>query len=311
MDYLRKANINLLFNEVNTGLPPDARNILCMTAWGLGDMTVTAAYIHAIAEKYPKAALTVLTHYAHCGQELYSIVPCVDRTIDVGISKYGPSELLRFMTRKFRPLLSYLQEQNFDLVVSFFPNMIRRLLMAGLNSPYKICGKFLKSYPRVTTFGLLGFQDDLENRELTFSLPEPRSDLVFNKSTPLVGIHPFAGAKAREWRDFHHLRNRLVENGISVVVVGEKAGVDDSLVNKLSITDLFNVIRQCDVFVTTDSGPMHIAFSLGIPTVALFPVTDPNWVVSPADQERHTIIHKPEITVDEVCSAVKKLLAAY
>jgi heptosyltransferase-2 len=41
-----------------------------------------------------------------------------------------------------------------------------------------------------------------------------------------------------------------------------------------SIADFVEMAAACDAFLTNDSGPMHIASALGIPTVAIFGATD-------------------------------------
>jgi lipopolysaccharide heptosyltransferase II len=44
---------------------------------------------------------------------------------------------------------------------------------------------------------------------------------------------------------------------------------------KLSLWELPAALDACDVFITNDSGPMHIAVARGVPTVALFCATTP------------------------------------
>ena len=48
-----------------------------------------------------------------------------------------------------------------------------------------------------------------------------------------------------------------------------------NLVGKTSILQLGALLERCDVCLTCDSGPMHIAAAVGTPTVALFGPTDP------------------------------------
>jgi heptosyltransferase-2 len=48
-----------------------------------------------------------------------------------------------------------------------------------------------------------------------------------------------------------------------------------NLAATLSLTELPAALAACDVFVSNDSGPMHIAVALGVPTVALFCATTP------------------------------------
>jgi heptosyltransferase-2 len=45
---------------------------------------------------------------------------------------------------------------------------------------------------------------------------------------------------------------------------------------KFSLRDLPQALTACDIFITNDSGPMHMAVALQVPTVALFCATTPN-----------------------------------
>ena len=64
-----------------------------------------------------------------------------------------------------------------------------------------------------------------------------------------------------------------------------------NLVGKTSILQLGALLERCEMCLTCDSGPMHIAAAVGTPTVALFGPTDP-------ERHRpygmgHTVIEKP------------------
>jgi heptosyltransferase-2 len=48
-----------------------------------------------------------------------------------------------------------------------------------------------------------------------------------------------------------------------------------NLAGTLSLAELPAALGACDIFVSNDSGPMHIAVALGVPTVALFCATTP------------------------------------
>jgi len=55
--------------------------------------------------------------------------------------------------------------------------------------------------------------------------------------------------------------------------------LDDSikainLIGKTSLQQLFSAIKQCKLFLTNDSGPMHIAAAFDIPLVAVFGSTN-------------------------------------
>lgn len=73
------------------------------------------------------------------------------------------------------------------------------------------------------------------------------------------------------------------ETVLSTVYFGDRAGASlvqeicqgmpDRVINlagKTNIRELMALIQACDIFLTNDSGPMHIASALGTPLLALF-----------------------------------------
>ena len=101
-----------------------------------------------------------------------------------------------------------------------------------------------------------------------------------------VGLFPGAGWKLREWMPerFAAIGDRLVQHFDADVLIfgGQK---ESELVRtvanlmhtpaipfagNLQIRQLAACIEQCDLFVTNDTGPMHIAAAVGTPTVSLF-----------------------------------------
>ena len=48
-----------------------------------------------------------------------------------------------------------------------------------------------------------------------------------------------------------------------------------NLCGRTDLRELISIISRCSIFITNDSGPMHIAASLDVPTAAIFGSTDP------------------------------------
>ena len=88
---------------------------------------------------------------------------------------------------------------------------------------------------------------------------------------------------------------RIVLTGSSAEqALGEDLSVSLPVINligKTSILQLGALLERCEVCLTCDSGPMHIAAAVGTPTVALFGPTDP--VRHKPYGTGHTIIEKP------------------
>jgi heptosyltransferase II len=114
-----------------------------------------------------------------------------------------------------------------------------------------------------------------------------------SKSFPIVGINPGASyGEAKRWypKEFADVANDLSKQYDIIIFggLGEKDIADDiekylisygvnnykNLVGKTSITELITQISNLDLFITGDSGPMHIAAAFQVPTVTTFGPTN-------------------------------------
>ena len=165
------------------------------------------------------------------------------------------------------------------------------------------------------------------------------------KGRPLVGINPGATyGEAKQWfpdRFIETARRLAKKRGASFAVVGGPAERElgdrvaaeigpaaVSLAGRTSLPQLAAVIRRCSLFLTNDTGPMHVAAAVGVPIVAIFGPTD--WVATPPYGDAHSIVRKPIecspclkrvcplghhncmkwVTVDDVVEACERRLGA-
>ncbi len=173
-------------------------------------------------------------------------------------------------------------------------------------------------------------------RRLVSLLPE--------SSRPLVGVHP-GGMPSRRWRleRFAGVTRRLHEKtGCSVVITGGKGERDlarhletmlegipvRSLAGVLDLPMLVALMERLALFITNDTGPMHVAAAAGTPLVTVYGPGDlvrfdPR-VVSPSARvvrglapcapcERvycESMLCLDTVSVDAVCAAALDLLTA-
>jgi heptosyltransferase-2 len=64
-----------------------------------------------------------------------------------------------------------------------------------------------------------------------------------------------------------------------------------NLAGKTKLRDFIDMAAACDLFMTNDSGTMHIASAMGVPTVAIFGPTDER-ATGPAG-DRYRILRHP------------------
>jgi ADP-heptose:LPS heptosyltransferase len=162
----------------------------------------------------------------------------------------------------------------------------------------------------------------------------PEDDLVVERmlkkekahtGAPLIGLFPGAGHPGRRWplARFSELAERLVRNDdVRMVIFAgpeERAFVREMreafprstiVFDRLTIPQLASALARLAVFVSNDTGPLHIATAVGTGVVALLDRPTPHSFIP--IEPRHRIIYSnriAEMTTDEVYGATRELLA--
>lgn len=89
--------------------------------------------------------------------------------------------------------------------------------------------------------------------------------------------------------------------------VSQHANQAIDLAGKTSVLDMAALMRYCKVFLTGDTGPLHIACSSEIPVVTLFGPTSPIETGPHPKHERHRVIHQTQMTDITVESVYQNL----
>ena len=127
-------------------------------------------------------------------------------------------------------------------------------------------------------------------------------------SVPIVGMHVGARPPARRWpaERFAAVADALVERFGALVVVTGGSGEEEiaelvvrtmthqslNLAGRTTLGGLAAVIRRCDLFISNDTGPAHVAVAMDVPSVTIFgPAERHRW--APLDQRRHPIAYQP------------------
>ena len=153
-------------------------------------------------------------------------------------------------------------------------------------------------------------------------------------------VHPGAVMETKRWpaQRFAAVAQTLSERGLTIVVTagpGEEsfasavaAEVEGTVILLgLTIPELAELIRDADLYIGNDSGPMHLATAVGTPVVAVWGSSDSRrwrpWSTShrvvqnpfecnPCPGYRCLVAESPlcieSVTVDQVSDAVKDLL---
>ncbi len=115
--------------------------------------------------------------------------------------------------------------------------------------------------------------------------------LGLDSRRPLVGIHPSGGRLVKQWslENWAAVGSRLRrELGATILVTGsaadralaERLGRElghepFDLTGRLTVRETLSVIASLDLFLSSDTGPMHMACTVGTPSVSIFGPSDP------------------------------------
>ena len=127
-------------------------------------------------------------------------------------------------------------------------------------------------------------------------LPLNNTSSIVVDSKKAIGINPgaaYGSAKCWEREYFLQIIKDFLEQGYIVYIFGSGAGLQldtkDSkqaqnaflqskncidVTNKTTLNELIEAIDKLALFITNDSGPMHIAAALGVKTLSIFGSTD-------------------------------------
>jgi len=124
----------------------------------------------------------------------------------------------------------------------------------------------------------------------------------------VIGMSPGGDRKNRHWKAEHYakladmlidslnaqiiLLGSPVETDIAAYIESQMRNIPINLAGQLSLDELTYIMNQFDLLVANDSGPMHIAIALKIPTVAIFGPSDPAMTGPYASHDLFRVVSK-------------------
>ena len=270
------------------------KRILIIRPGGIGDATLTFPMIRALRDFYAEATIDVLGERRNAG--IYRINNLVH-------------EVYCYDDRPFSTLL-YLARHHYNIVVDTEQYHYLSSVVANYLRPDYICGfdtlgrgRFQTHRVRYTeqaydVYFFLSLATAIIGKPIAFDPDQPFLEvdarwldwadrvLAFNGNRPVVVIVPGASTPHRIWPPARYAEvvRWLVRQGFFVVILGEKdalrtsrqiAGVYDrrdllNLVGQTSLGQTAGIIRRARLYVSADTGALHIAYGVGTPTVHMF-----------------------------------------
>ena len=273
-----------------------SERILLIRLSSLGDIVLTTPAIRAVRAHFPDAHIAMLV--AKQSAEILRENPHLNEiiTFDRLAKNKDTGEMLR--------IIRLLRERKFTLAIDLQRKFRTEMLMYFSGATERIGkGRFCtvrvheqgNKHATAHYFDLLhaaGVPAEDPKLELFLSESErldtaQRFDTAgVNDGQLKVGFFPGAGWKLREWMPdrFAAIGDKLVAHfNANVLIFGGQKETElvqtvADLMNaraipfagNLQIRQLAACLEKCDLFLTNDTGPMHIAAAVGTPTVSLF-----------------------------------------
>lgn len=340
------------------------KKILIVRMDKIGDLVLSTPVIKAVRDAYPDSHITLLVRpYARQiveGNPYLNEVMTYDKATDgKGLLK-DILFAMKLRKKKFE-LALVLHPKNRTHIMVFLAGIPERI---GYNK--KLGWLLTKKIPHIKQYGLKHEIDytldlvryigiDPKNRALYVpinKISEQKIKGIFAKNgilenNKVITIHPGSSCPSKRWnfKHFAKVADRLAESRSAKIVIiagpsdkvlgdrmsGSMKAPHLNLSGKTTVADLASILKRSALFISNDSGPVHIACATGTPTISIFGRNDRG--LSPERWkpigEHDLALHKDigceiclshnckkgfacleAITEDEVVSAAKRMLSA-
>ena len=267
-----------------------------------GDVVLTAPALHALVQAWPKSHIIFVTHAPFA--PLLRGNPHVHEV--VALPRKAPFLQLRQRLKSLRPdaLLDLHGKLRGTLLRASLPlerysvwqkrplgqSLAVRFGGARYNATMHIAARYHQAVERLVGTALprqaLRYYVTPAAAAAATALLTRRG---VDSTRPLIGISPGAMWETKRWpvERFAALATWATARGFQVVLTGSPserpvnarlqhlAPATIDLTGEGDLEMLGGIIASCQAFVANDSGPMHVARALGVPTLAIFGSTDP------------------------------------
>jgi ADP-heptose:LPS heptosyltransferase len=299
--------------------------ILVVVTTALGDAVFCTPLLRVLKTAFPDKKIGLMVHAAF--QDLF----LCDKNIDVIIPYHGKFRKAYSTWKRLRDEsfdIALVANSNDPDVI---PMLYWAGMRSIIRRPWKsTIYQYLVSNPEMMGKGqppdhaipmnmrmadMLGIRNDnirtylCIRDEANVRIEELFRSLGIKAEKPLICFHPGASLISKMWplEKYSELGSRLAGYcpGVTLILTGSKkeekicssiaAGIGRdafNLAGKLALSDLAAAIQKCDLFVSGDTGPFHIANALDVKTVTIYGPSDektngPIW-----DLEFHRVIKK-------------------
>ncbi len=304
--------------------------------YGIGDMLIFLPYLKALSEKN-NVKISLLAKKTSRSSELFKSENFLDEIIDLDSTNDGISG--------FFNLSKEIKKRKFDKIYIFNGSLRYKLIaiFAGIKSIYQyplftskdvifqtakvftepLVGKILSTEP-----SLLLKEEDVKSAKNIYRINEKTKNIVLGVS---------ASGPTKRWDITNYIKlatqlNQYKECKFFIAVGKDDLEIIDKIkksnikttcmtMEKLSISNILTIIKNCNLYIGNDTGFMHMSAALGIKSIGIF-TDSPAYSYSgyskniipivprgeTIESTTHDTLGKDRISLEDVLETAKKVL---
>ena len=303
----------------------------------LGDVILITPFLHVLRKNAQGSKITLVVDKKVADTVRYN--PNIDELVEV--DKKGADNSVGALWRIGRKL----HGKDYDLLINLHPNERTSFLATAVGAKAFVGMSHFLFRPFMTKYTRLD-RLHLHAADMYIDVLKQLGVTDTENDTPLIGFNIGSAVEQKRWppKRFAAVADYFALQGYTCVFFGGPTDVDmvheavslmesQALVGtgKFSIGELAAAVGRCKLFITNDSGPMHVAVARKVPVVALYGPSNPKFygpytdkaVVLESTQEYVTgksmkkIIREGKykgisvITVKQVVEAAETILCSY
>ena len=295
---------------------PEIENILIIKLRGIGDVVLSTIIFDSLVDSFPNAKIDFLVDKPGSFG-----LTSLDFLNDVIV--FEKKSVLKRVAQYFT-----IRKRKYDLVIDLFSNPTTAQITFLSGAKYRIGFPYKGRKYAYNIFGpserdrfhsadlhlqlLKSAGIEARGDNLYFGLDEHSVNFAkdffskhFSAGKLVVGISPSGGWSSKKCDPvkFAEIADAVVTqfNANILIVWGPEDKQDAEEISRLmksppilapatSIVEMAALIKECDVLIANDSGPMHISTALGTPTLSLHGPTDPK-LQGPYGKKHEAVLH--------------------
>lgn len=272
--------------------PPGCeRRFLIVSTTALGDTLWATPAILALRESFPNSLIAVLT--SSVGNQVLKTNPHINQIFVIPKSLFSYYFLRKnLLEKKFDTVFIFHASQRIVPAVCATIGATHIIGSQGKNKDLDelltICISPSYQHEISRRLDLVKTQGAKTSRETLFFQIDPNDAYDQNFSNAII-LHPGSKDPFRRWPSNHYAEvgNQLSSLGYQIILSGVESEIDllKELKEKIpsaillksnrSLHQFAKIIQNAKLLITNDTGPLHLASALDIPTIGIFAGSDP------------------------------------